>query len=589
MRDARTSHLLMIAARSELAEAVGMLGSDEMDIVVTDEPAALETADLDKANGLVLVPGDDTEWLQQALTMVGAYAASGGAVRLVTANAGSTRPLLGTAGALDGWSIGGLHIERDVVSVDVEPVEPDAHPRESLPADAADLVVEIVLGRDREDLESPDEAVALAVAHVQLHRLQSQLAEVRAALEVGSSAPQPITTRLPPSAIAPKTSAAAAEGARSGLVPLWRHRKLVIAGGIALLAGVALVVLRALEVVSSAEGLGIACLAGLGAVLVDQRRRARLISNRTSYGIALAISAQKSIDRVGKSVGHVASAVEEWGAKSSSSAEVTRVVLAGESRATSDRLVQIERGLQTIGAELSSAIAQQAADASKQVVSASNSIRRSLQRAYEQIECNFRLRDVVEVTGLTPGLRGWAASPDVIIELIRQLRLRRPRVILECGSGASTVWMTLACRTAGIEARVVALEHESDFAAATRQALADCGIADHADVIDAPLVEVALNGTSYRWYSPSAWEHLHNVGMLFVDGPPSSTGVEARYPAVPMVWDRLTDDALIVLDDTVREDERSIAARWAEEHPELDLMMINLEKGAALLQRRVQP
>ena len=58
--------------------------------------------------------------------------------------------------------------------------------------------------------------------------------------------------------------------------------------------------------------------------------------------------------------------------------------------------------------------------------------------------------------------------------------------------------------------------------------------------------------------------------VLFVDDPPGPTGPQARYPAIPVLSDRLADGAIVVLDDASRADEATIVERWCAEIPGLD-------------------
>lgn len=182
-----------------------------------------------------------------------------------------------------------------------------------------------------------------------------------------------------------------------------------------------------------------------------------------------------------------------------------------------------------------------------------------------------------------PAMRGWAASPDVIAYLVEQLRERKPATVVECGSGVSTFWLAQAARAYSPETRIVALEHEEPFGRATRDLLARNGLDGFAEVRIAPLTPIHDGGQ--LWYA----EHLHadltDIGLLFVDGPPAATGPLARQPALEALWDKLSPDVAIVLDDMVRADEQAVVASWVEQHPEFEVTTLRFEKGAALMTR----
>jgi hypothetical protein len=52
---------------------------------------------------------------------------------------------------------------------------------------------------------------------------------------------------------------------------------------------------------------------------------------------------------------------------------------------------------------------------------------------------------------------------------------------------------------------------------------------------------------------------------MLVDGPPAHIGPNARYPAVPMLFECMASRCVVVLDDAYRQAERRIAAQWARD------------------------
>ena len=91
-------------------------------------------------------------------------------------------------------------------------------------------------------------------------------------------------------------------------------------------------------------------------------------------------------------------------------------------------------------------------------------------------------------------------------------------------------------------------------------------------VIHAPLADVKLDAEVWKWYDLEDVELPEKVSILLIDGPPQSTGPLARYPALPILLDRLTDDAVIFLDDGIRSDEAAVMDRWLHEIPGLTVI-----------------
>lgn len=173
-----------------------------------------------------------------------------------------------------------------------------------------------------------------------------------------------------------------------------------------------------------------------------------------------------------------------------------------------------------------------------------------------------RLQDqVLEGQGTMPSLGGWAATNRTITELVEKV-LAAPvdPHVLECGSGASTVWTAAALRTRG-GGRVTTLEHDSHYAEQTRQELARRDLAAYATVLTAPLAD--LPGADGRpWYDTSAIPAPDAIDILFVDGPPGSTTELARQPAWPHFSAAMKVGGWVILDDTDRPGEQEIVEDW---------------------------
>ena len=98
---------------------------------------------------------------------------------------------------------------------------------------------------------------------------------------------------------------------------------------------------------------------------------------------------------------------------------------------------------------------------------------------------------------------------------------------------------------------------------------------------------MALPDHEGPWYDPAALEDLHDIGLAFVDGPPGSTGPQARYPMVPLLVDRFAARCAIVLDDANRREERGVTERWMAQLDGFTYRFLNLTRGAGLFQRGV--
>ena len=202
-----------------------------------------------------------------------------------------------------------------------------------------------------------------------------------------------------------------------------------------------------------------------------------------------------------------------------------------------------------------------------------------------QLQALLNLTEIVPLRAGLPPLGGWAASPDLVLEVVDHLLAERPRVVVELGSGVSTAVLALAVREHGLDTRIVSLDHNAHYAARTRELLERHGVADLVDVRYAPLARTHVPDHLTPWYDEAAIADLADIGMLVVDGPPKATGPAARYPAVPLLAGRFAARCSIVVDDTVRPEDRAVVTRWADQLRDFDVRDLPLEKGAVVLHR----
>lgn len=208
-------------------------------------------------------------------------------------------------------------------------------------------------------------------------------------------------------------------------------------------------------------------------------------------------------------------------------------------------------------------------------------------RIYAQLEALNWLSGALKLSGSLPPLRGWAASPDVLLKLHEHIRFKKPKVVVECGSGSSTLVIADALRQNGA-GRLISLDHSPEFAGKTRELLKREGLLEWVDLRIADLEPwdgQHLNDGSQevvKWYAQSTANNVHNIDLLFVDGPPGTTCKFARYPALPVFADRLSPGAQVWMDDTVRQEEVDISKDWAKRFG-YSTEFFPLEKGLGIL------
>jgi predicted O-methyltransferase YrrM len=204
---------------------------------------------------------------------------------------------------------------------------------------------------------------------------------------------------------------------------------------------------------------------------------------------------------------------------------------------------------------------------------------------YRQVEALLSVFFTIRPIRPLPETRLWAASPDLLKRIIDIVLREKPRVVLEASSGVSTVVIGYCLRQLGA-GRVVSLEHDEKYATATRRLVEAHGLDDVATVLHSPLTPTEIDGRSWLWYDTRQLGGVDAVDVFVIDGPPADTQELARYPALPIIYPRLREGGVVLMDDGQRRDEKVIVARWQQEFPGLDAEYLELEKGAFLLHKK---
>jgi predicted O-methyltransferase YrrM len=186
-----------------------------------------------------------------------------------------------------------------------------------------------------------------------------------------------------------------------------------------------------------------------------------------------------------------------------------------------------------------------------------------------------------------PSSGDYALNPTDLLGLLHLIRTRRPRLVLELGSGTSSVWIAYALESTG--GRLVSLDHDPEYAGRTRALLAAHGLTATAEVREAPLTALSIDDKSFQWYDVAAVADLDGIDLLLVDGPPAATGRDARYPALRVIEPKLAATATVVCDDANRRDEQAAVLRWTQSIPGLTREPELLGRHAVLSYTRTAP
>lgn len=191
-----------------------------------------------------------------------------------------------------------------------------------------------------------------------------------------------------------------------------------------------------------------------------------------------------------------------------------------------------------------------------------------LKAALASLTNTIALLPELDIKGVVPSFphQGFGITGEEAAFLFHMIRRQRPRLILELGSGSSTVLFAAALRANANGGRLISIEHDSEHAKRTIELLEQAQLAHHVEVVLAPLIDVELGGRTFQWYDlgPLLRTLEGRIDLLFIDGPPGKVQSLSRYPALPMLAPHLAPGAVVVVDDGAREDEARMVELWRE-------------------------
>jgi hypothetical protein len=209
-----------------------------------------------------------------------------------------------------------------------------------------------------------------------------------------------------------------------------------------------------------------------------------------------------------------------------------------------------------------------------------------LNNYFRQFEALQSIKQLFADAIYIPPTRGWAGSPDFLLKLVELVITESPKYVAELGSGVSSVVLGLALSKFG-NGKLVSIDHDNDFAQSTRKFIEVNKLTKIVKVEHCPLSEYQFSGSKWKWYDLSRVNFEHKIDLLVVDGPPRLLQERSRFPALPILKDKLSTNATIILDDSNRENEQQVIEGWKsflnDNYVQFDFFIsTDFEKGMAI-------
>ncbi len=165
-------------------------------------------------------------------------------------------------------------------------------------------------------------------------------------------------------------------------------------------------------------------------------------------------------------------------------------------------------------------------------------------------------------------LGGWALSAETVEYLIEKIEAYRPSAILEFGSGTSSLalaWIMTRLHGDSSMPRVFSIDQSADHIEQTRAVLQRHQLVGTVRFLHAELVLQTIGSRVARCYNLPGEVLEQFLGgvrpdLILIDGPAGETGI--RFGTVPLVSEVVDPNAVVIVDDGLRDSELDTADQW---------------------------
>ena len=210
-----------------------------------------------------------------------------------------------------------------------------------------------------------------------------------------------------------------------------------------------------------------------------------------------------------------------------------------------------------------------------------------IKKSYRQLEILIPIINKLNITKTLPktnALNDYAASPDFLCTIVDIIEENKPDLIIEAGSGVSTLIGSYSLKKYNPKGKIISFDHNDLFASLTKKEIHEHQLDKYSDVIHSDLIDYP--DYKFSWYDIRKVSFQKKIDLVIIDGPPSKLNKFARYPAIPLLLDNLSDKAIIILDDAGRKYEKKIIEKWQKEFDCFNYRYEDNDKGICIINKK---
>lgn len=211
----------------------------------------------------------------------------------------------------------------------------------------------------------------------------------------------------------------------------------------------------------------------------------------------------------------------------------------------------------------------------------------NIKKSYRQLEILIPIINKLNITKTLPrtnALNDYAASPDFLCTIVDIIEKNKPNLIVEAGSGVSTLIASYALKKYNPKGKIISFDHDDLFANLTKEEIHKHQLNKYSEIIHSELIDYP--DYKFSWYDIRKATFENKIDLVIIDGPPSKLNKLARYPAIPLLLDNMSDKAIIILDDARRKYEQKIIAKWQKKLDCFSYEYEDNDKGICIINKK---
>jgi hypothetical protein len=211
------------------------------------------------------------------------------------------------------------------------------------------------------------------------------------------------------------------------------------------------------------------------------------------------------------------------------------------------------------------------------------------EQTYAQVQALLSLYYQLSFTAPLPPMRQADISPDFANLILTFVRERQPLKVLVLGGEVGGLIAAYCLSDQGYGQAVIVADDLNEYERLCSH-LSLHQLEAYTEAVHAPLTGFKLKGEDWVWYKPDFLDSLSQIDFVIVTGPDQNKQPiqMIRYPALPLMFERLSHNAMILVDNTKGGEEQRMIERWLADYPALAVIGdFETEKGAILLQKLI--